>query len=78
MKIYTKVLKAYPGDKTIQIRAMVKQGTTCLMNITPFWCSSDKCRMYSNDINGLFFSTITKAKEYCRNNINSLITIPAN
>ena len=74
MKLYTRKTKLYPGDKTIQIRVEVSQGSIGLMNLTPIYFNRKK--QYSNDINGFIFETITKAKQYCKNNL--LKDIPAN
>ena len=73
MRIFTRKTKLYPGDKTVQIRVEVNQGSLGLMNLTPIYFNSKK--QYSNDINGFIFETITKAKQYCRKNL--LVNIPA-
>jgi len=72
MKLYTRKTKLYPGDKTIQIRAMADSGKASLglMNLTPIYFN--RKRQYSNDINGFIFETITKAKEYCKEHYKTL------
>jgi hypothetical protein len=70
-KIKTRHLKLYPDDKTIQIYAILPQGTMGLMNLTPR--SHRGQRYYENDVNGILFPTITKAKEYCQKNIDWLL-----
>jgi len=73
MKIKTRKTKLYPGDKTIQIFAVLENGTLGLMNLTPIYFN--KKRQYKNDINGYIFETITKAKQYCRDNISLFIKV---
>lgn len=70
MKLTTRKTNLYPGDKTIQIQLVLEQGLFGLMNLTPIYFNGK--RQYSNDINGLIFSTITKAKQYCKDNIDIL------
>ena len=72
MDICTRKTKLYPGDKTIQIRAYSDDGrlSICLMNLTPIYFNRKK--QYSNDLNGFIFETITKAKQYCKKNIERL------
>ncbi len=69
-KIVTRKTKLYPGDKTIQIQVVLEQGLLGLMNLTPIYFNRKK--QYKNDINGYIFKTITKAKQYCRENIKLL------
>ena len=71
IKIATRKTNLYPQDKTIQIQAVMKNGIIGLMNLTPIYFNQKK--QYENDINGYIFETITKAKEYCKDNIERFI-----
>ncbi len=73
IRIKTRKTKLYPGDKTIQIQAVLQNGVIGLMNLTPIYFNRKK--QYENDINGIIFETITKAKKYCQKNIKNMIRI---
>lgn len=70
-KFVTRKTHLYPGDKTIQIRFVYVNGYSGgLMNLTPVYFNGKK--QYENDRNGVIFSTITEAKEYCKKNFSKL------
>ena len=71
MKITTRKTKLYPGDKTIQIQAVLENGIMGLMNLKPIYFNRQ--RQYENDLNGVIFKTITQAKKYCKENIDWLL-----
>lgn len=65
-KLITRKTHLYPGDKTIQVRAVFSNGSTMgIMNLTPRYFNGKK--QYENDRNGFIFSTIAQAKMYCIN-----------
>ena len=71
LKYKTRKTNLYPDDKTIQICAVLENGSMGLMNLTPIYFN--RKRQYENDRNGYIFETITKAKEYCKKNIDWLL-----
>lgn len=68
--IFTRKTNCYPDDKTIQIMIQLEQGTLGLMNLTPRYYQG---KIFENDINGELFRTITRAKQYCKNNLDMLM-----
>lgn len=72
-KIKTRRTRLYRGDKTVQIQAVLENGTLGLMNLTPIYFNGKM--QYENDLNGYIFPTITKAKQYCNKHINSMINL---
>ena len=72
-KIKTRKTNLYPGDKIIQIQAIDSHTGYIigLLNLTPIYFNRQ--RQYENDRNGYIFETITKAKQYCKDNIDKLI-----
>ena len=77
IKVYTRKPRLYRGDKTIQIMAQLPNGVIGLMNLTPIYFNRKK--QYSNDLNGIIFETITKAKLYCKKfyDLEKISNIPA-
>ena len=68
--IFTRKPNLYPDDKTIQIMVQLEQGTLGLMNLTPSYYQG---RIFENDLNSTLFRSITQAKDWCKEHIDTLL-----
>ena len=72
MKIKTRKMNSYPGDKTIQIFVIDKHKQEIgLMNLEKKYCNG--YIFYKTDRISNIFNSITEAKQYCKDNMAKLL-----